>query len=214
MIAPRSTTSGATRGVERRLLPPTGYEHTLLDVVGLQRSVSLRNLSFVPKLIRSTYQAIKLIRRLAPKRGRQRRRVRQRSCHAGGDVAPCSRRRGQLRPSPGPGLEAARRGAPRRVPWPTTAPTLPRATLTGRTGSPRGAGSRTSTATGSSALSALDLPGDRFVFGVFGGSLGAKRLNDVTAEMVESAGRPARSGRVPHRRRAQSGRRRARSRWQ
>ncbi len=42
----------------------------------------------------------------------------------------------------------------------------------------------TAGATASAALSALDLPDDRFVVAVFGGSLGAKRLNDVIAEMV------------------------------
>ena len=42
--------AGATRGVETRLLPPTGYDYTLFDVVGLQRSLSWRNLAFLPKL--------------------------------------------------------------------------------------------------------------------------------------------------------------------
>ena len=58
---------GTSRGVEQRLLPPTGYDYTLLDVVGLQRRMSVRNLAFAPKLLRSTYRAIKLIRRLSPK---------------------------------------------------------------------------------------------------------------------------------------------------
>lgn len=57
---------GTTRGVERRLVPPTGYDHTLLDVVGLQRSVSMRNVLFLPKLTRSTYRAFKLMRHLRP----------------------------------------------------------------------------------------------------------------------------------------------------
>jgi UDP-N-acetylglucosamine--N-acetylmuramyl-(pentapeptide) pyrophosphoryl-undecaprenol N-acetylglucosamine transferase len=35
------------------------------------------------------------------------------------------------------------------------------------------------------ARSQLDLPLDRFVFAVFGGSLGARRLNEVVAETVE-----------------------------
>ncbi len=34
---------GTERGVETTLVPPTGYAHTLLDVVGLQRSLSRRN---------------------------------------------------------------------------------------------------------------------------------------------------------------------------
>ena len=58
---------GATRGVERRLLPPTGYDSTLLDVTGLQRSMSIRNLAFFPKLVASTWQARRLIRELSPK---------------------------------------------------------------------------------------------------------------------------------------------------
>ena len=34
---------GTERGVEARLVPPTGYPFTLLDVVGLQRSFELDN---------------------------------------------------------------------------------------------------------------------------------------------------------------------------
>ena len=48
-------------------LPPTGYDYTLLDVVGLQRSLSIRNLAFFPKLVGSTWRALRLIRKLSPK---------------------------------------------------------------------------------------------------------------------------------------------------
>jgi len=58
---------GTQRGVETRLAPESGYPHTLLDVVGLQRSFSRRNLSFLPKLRRATKDAETLLRRLQPK---------------------------------------------------------------------------------------------------------------------------------------------------
>lgn len=58
---------GARRGIETRLLPATPYPHTFFDVVGVQRRLSRRNLSFVPKLWRATRQAITLLRRLQPR---------------------------------------------------------------------------------------------------------------------------------------------------
>ncbi len=58
---------GTQRGVETRLAPESGYPHTLLDVVGLQRSLSTRNLAVAPKLRRSTHEATELLKRLQPK---------------------------------------------------------------------------------------------------------------------------------------------------
>lgn len=57
---------GTTRGIETRLLPQTPYPHHFLDVVGLQRSLSRRNLAFPFKLVRSTFAARKLLRRYRP----------------------------------------------------------------------------------------------------------------------------------------------------
>lgn len=58
---------GAARGIETELVARTPYPHTFLDVVGFQRSFSRRNTAFLPKLLRSTRQAITLLRRLRPK---------------------------------------------------------------------------------------------------------------------------------------------------
>ena len=58
---------GTTRGVETRLVPPTGHPHTFLDVVGLQRSLSRRNLAFLPKLVKATRAATRLLRDLEPR---------------------------------------------------------------------------------------------------------------------------------------------------
>jgi len=57
---------GTRRGVETRLAPESGYPHTLLDVVGLQRSLSRRNLAFLPKLVGSVRAARRLLRELQP----------------------------------------------------------------------------------------------------------------------------------------------------
>jgi UDP-N-acetylglucosamine--N-acetylmuramyl-(pentapeptide) pyrophosphoryl-undecaprenol N-acetylglucosamine transferase len=58
---------GCTRGIETRLLPDTAYAHTFYDVVGFQRSLSTRNLGFVPKMFRARRAAIALLRDLQPK---------------------------------------------------------------------------------------------------------------------------------------------------
>ena len=73
---------GGQHGVETTLLPPTGYPSTFLDVVGLQRSFSKRNLAFLPKLLRSLRAAKTIDRRVASGGGRQRRWLRKLS----GDV--------------------------------------------------------------------------------------------------------------------------------
>lgn len=57
---------GCTRGIETRLLPDTPYPHTFYDVVGFQRSLSRRNLGFVPKMWRARREAIALLRELRP----------------------------------------------------------------------------------------------------------------------------------------------------
>jgi len=58
---------GTQRGLETRLLPSTEYPHTFLDIVGLQRSFSRRNLAFIPKLFRAVREAQALLRELQPK---------------------------------------------------------------------------------------------------------------------------------------------------
>jgi len=58
---------GCTRGIETRLLPETPYPHAFFDVVGFQRSLSRRNLAFLPKLVRARRGAIRLLRLLEPR---------------------------------------------------------------------------------------------------------------------------------------------------
>ncbi len=174
---------GTARGIERRLLPPSGYDHTLLDVSGLQRSLSVRNLAFLPRLIRSTWRAIGLIRRLSP----------QVVVNVGGYASFPATAAAMLRRTPivvvsydrRPGLVSrvmARRAAACAVAYEGS--TLPRAHVTGAPvrhevlAVDRDRDRK-------DARSKLDLPQDRFVFAVFGGSLGAQRLNEVVAHTVD-----------------------------
>ncbi len=62
---------GAQRGIETRLLPAAGIDHTFLDVVGLQRELNRRNVrlnaTMLPKLASATRRASALLRRLRPR---------------------------------------------------------------------------------------------------------------------------------------------------
>ncbi|MFZ9427524.1 MAG: UDP-N-acetylglucosamine--N-acetylmuramyl-(pentapeptide) pyrophosphoryl-undecaprenol N-acetylglucosamine transferase, partial [Ilumatobacteraceae bacterium] len=62
---------GAQRGIETRLVPPTGFDHEFFDVVGLQRGFSLsslrRNVGFVPKLMSARRAAIRSMRMNPPR---------------------------------------------------------------------------------------------------------------------------------------------------
>lgn len=174
---------GTSRGVERRLLPPTGYAHTMLDVVGLQRSLSFRNVMFVPKLLRSTWQAWRLVRRLSP----------QVVVNVGGYASFPATAAAMLCRIPyvvvsydrRPGLVSkllARRAAACAVAFDGS--TLPKGELTGAPVRQEvlAVDRRRDRPT---ARAALDLPVDRFVVAVFGGSLGAQRINEVVAEAVQ-----------------------------
>lgn len=44
---------GAVRGIEARMLPQTPFRHSLYDVVGLQRRLSMSNFGFLPRLVRA-----------------------------------------------------------------------------------------------------------------------------------------------------------------
>lgn len=56
---------GAQRGIETRLVPPTPFPHTFLDIVGIQRSLAPRHLrsgaSMVPKLFRAVRRARRVL---------------------------------------------------------------------------------------------------------------------------------------------------------
>lgn len=173
---------GTRRGIETRLLPPTGYAHTFLDVVGLQRSLSRRNLAFVPKLVRATWQARRLLGELRP----------DVVVNVGGYASMPATLAARLRRIPvvvvsydlRPGLAsklsarsaaavaAAFAESPLPGARPTGAPIRPEIIAVDRVRDRE------------AARAALDLPTDRFVITVFGGSLGAKAINDAVVELA------------------------------
>lgn len=58
---------GSERGIEARLVPPTGYPMTLLPGRGIQRKLTTANLSAVGGLLVAGVQAMRLVGRLQPK---------------------------------------------------------------------------------------------------------------------------------------------------
>lgn len=174
---------GTQRGVETRLAPASGYPHTLLDVVGLQRSLSTRNLAVAPKLRRSTSEAETLLRELRP------RVVVNVGGYGSFPATWAARRLGipyvvvsyDRRPGLVSKLLAPKAAA---VAVAFEGSTLPHAELTG-------APVRQSIVTldrdagRDAARVALDLPADRFVVAVMCGSQGAATVNAVVSEAVE-----------------------------
>lgn len=174
---------GARRGIETRLLPETPFPHTFFDVVGFQRSLSRRNIAFVPKMVRARHRAIRLLRELRPSV------VVSVGGYASMPAVFAARALDipvvvvsyDLLPGRASTL-AAKRAAACAVAFPDSP--LPRATLTGapvrqavldvRRGRDRAV-----------ARHRLGLPSDRFVVAVMGGSQGSGVLNDAVARLIE-----------------------------
>lgn len=182
---PRSSVHyvGAQRGIETRLVPATGYPHTFLDVVGFQRSLSRRNLGFVPKMWRARAQAIELLRDLRP------RVVVSVGGYASMPAVFAARKLDipvvvvtyDKRPGRASAV-AARRAAAVAAAFPDSP--LPGARLTGaplRRSIVEVDRSRDRLA----AREALGLPADRFVVAVTGGSQGSGVVNAAVAGLVE-----------------------------
>ena len=173
---------GAQRGIETRLVPPTGLPHTFLDVVGVQRRLDRSNLGFGPKLRRAIRDATTLLRTRRP-------RV---VVSVGGYAslpAVLAARRLRIpivvvsydrRPGRASQL-AARFAAASAVAFPGSG--LPRARLTG---APlrRSVLDVDPARDRAAAREALALPPDRFVVLAAGGSLGSAVLNDAVRGFV------------------------------
>ena len=182
---------GARRGIETTLLPRTPFPHTFLDVVGLQRELNAanvrRNAALLPKLAAATRQARTLLRRLQPHV------VVSVGGYASLPTVVAARRLGvpvvvvsyDRRPGRASQL-TARIAAASAVAFADSP--LPRAVVTG-------APVRRSILAvdrqrdRETARAELDLPADRFVVAVTGGSQGSRALNEaVAAYVTERAG--------------------------
>lgn len=178
--------AGCRRGIETRLLPETPFPHVFDDVVGFQRSVSRRNLGFVPKMLRARRAAIARFRAARP-------RV---VVSVGGYASmpsvfaaraldiPVVVVSYDLRPGRASRL-AAKRAAACAVAFPDSP--LPRATVTGAP--VRQSILDVDRSTGRvPARAALGLPDDRFVVAVMGGSQGSGVLNAAVASWLDRVG--------------------------
>lgn len=178
--------AGCERGIETRLLPDTPFPHHFHDVDGFQRSLSKRNLSFLPKMWRARRAAIARFREARPKV------VVSVGGYASMPSVFAARRLDipvvvvsyDLRPGRASQV-AAKRAAACAVAFPDSP--LPRATLTG-------APVRQSildvdrVAGRTAARAELGLPDDRFVVAIMGGSQGSGVLNDAVWSWLERVG--------------------------
>jgi UDP-N-acetylglucosamine--N-acetylmuramyl-(pentapeptide) pyrophosphoryl-undecaprenol N-acetylglucosamine transferase len=174
---------GARRGIETRLLPDTPFRHVFLDVVGFQRSLSARNLTFAPKMLLATRRALAIFRDDRPSV----------VVSVGGYASMPSVFAARLLRIPIvvvsydllPGRAsriAARRAAACAVAFPDSP--LPRATPTGAPVRQAilNVDRRRDRAV---ARHELDLPPDRFVVAVMGGSQGSGVLNNAVAAVLD-----------------------------
>lgn len=174
---------GTRRGIETSLVPPSGLPCTFLDVVGLQRRLTARNLSFPWKLWRSVREARRLLRAERPKV------VVNLGGYGSFPATWAARREGipyvVVSFDRKPGLVSrvlAGRAAACAVAFEATS--LPHAVHTG-------APVRRELVTlhrrerRDAAREALGIPADRFLLAVVCGSLGAAAVNRVVDELVE-----------------------------
>ncbi|MFZ4718428.1 MAG: UDP-N-acetylglucosamine--N-acetylmuramyl-(pentapeptide) pyrophosphoryl-undecaprenol N-acetylglucosamine transferase [Ilumatobacteraceae bacterium] len=174
---------GTQRGIEARLAPISGHPYTLLDVVGLQRSLSTKNLALPATLRRSVKEAVALLQQLQPKvvvnvggYGSFPATWAARKLGIPYVVVSYDKRPGLVSKLLAPkaaAVAAAFEGSPLPGARLTGAP-LRQAILQVDRAAQRDA-----------ARVALDLPSDRFVVAVMTGSLGAGVVNAAVAALVE-----------------------------
>jgi len=174
---------GARRGVETRLLPATPYPATFLDVVGAQRRLTRANLGFVPKMLRSSREAIALLRAWEP------RVVVSVGGYASMPAVFAARRLGlpvvvvSYDRTPGRASRLAARSAVACAVAFDESP-LPRAVVTGAPVRQVILDVDRSDRARQAARTRLGVPEDRFLVVVMGGSLGSGVLNEAIADYV------------------------------
>jgi undecaprenyldiphospho-muramoylpentapeptide beta-N-acetylglucosaminyltransferase len=170
---------GSERGVEATRVPAAGFTLTLLPGRGVQRRLTIENVGAIAGLGRAGARALALLRRLRPA-----------VVLATGGYAsvPCALAAAALRiplvvaeQNAVPGAAnrlTARFAVAAAISLPGTP--LPRAVLTGNPVRPEVL-AVDPVADRAEARRTLGVPDDRFLVAVFGGSLGARRLNEAAA---------------------------------
>lgn len=176
---------GSARGLEARLVPEAGFPITLLPGRGIARRLTLDNLGAVVGLAVAVVRAIGLLLRWRPAV----------VFSVGGYAAlPCAAAAVLLRvplvvadSNAVPGAtnrSVARFAKASAVAFDGTG--LPRAVVTGNPVRAAVLAVERTPAAKAEAMAALGLPAGRKVVGVFGGSLGALRINSATVELADA----------------------------
>lgn len=176
---------GAARGPEAQLVPAAGFGITLLPGRGIARRLTVDNIGAVVGLVRAMVQAVSLTRRTRPSV----------VLAVGGYASvPCVVSAVLLRvplvlheQNAVPGLAnrlAGRFALASAVSFAGTA--LPRDVVTGNPVRPEVATVDRSAVARTKARETLGLPIGGFVIAVFGGSLGARRINEATFGLVRA----------------------------
>ncbi|MGH9222556.1 MAG: undecaprenyldiphospho-muramoylpentapeptide beta-N-acetylglucosaminyltransferase, partial [Acidimicrobiales bacterium] len=173
---------GSERGIESRLVPEAGFPLTVLPGRGIQRRLTAENLGAAAGLTRAMGRALALLRSLRP-------RV---VVSVGGYASvPCTVAATTLRIPIVVHEQNAVPGAANRTAGPVAkacavsypGTPLPRAVVTGNPVRPEVAAVDRAR-DGARARVALGLPADRSVLAIFGGSLGALRLNRAVLDAL------------------------------
>lgn len=175
---------GSSRGIETRLVPDAGFPLTVLPGRGIQRRLTLANVGAILGLVSAVLTGIRLVRRLRPAVVVGLGGYASVPCVIGAVLWRVPIVVAEQNAVPGLANRLAGRFAKAcAVSFDGT--DLPRATWTGNPVRPEVV---TLAATGDAdrqaARTRLGLPADRAVLAVFGGSLGARRINYAVADAV------------------------------
>ena len=176
--------AGAERGIEARLVPPTGFPMTLLPGRGIQRRLTFANVAAIGGLLLAFVRAVRLLGRLRPKV----------VVAVGGYASVAVALAAVLRRVPlvvaeqnlAPGAAnrlLARFAKASAVSFEGTP--LPRAVVTGNPIRPEFAALGDGTG-GAGARAALGVGAGRSLVVITGGSLGALRINRAAIEAIDS----------------------------
>ena len=174
---------GSERGIESRLVPEAGFPLTVLPGRGIQRRLTVENVGAAWGLTRAAAEALALLRRLRP----------QVVVAVGGYASvPCALAAAALRVPivvqeqnavPGAANRLTARVA-RASAVAYSGTDLPRAVVTGNPVRPEMLAVSRSEGDRAAARSTLGLPSGRRIVAVFGGSLGALRINRAVLDAL------------------------------
>ncbi|MCH1435856.1 MAG: undecaprenyldiphospho-muramoylpentapeptide beta-N-acetylglucosaminyltransferase [Acidimicrobiales bacterium] len=175
---------GSSRGIETRLVPDAGFPLTVLPGRGIQRRLTLANVGAILGLVSAVFTGIRLVRRLRPAVVVGLGGYASVPCVIGAVLWRVPIVVAEQNAVPGLANRLAGRFAKAcAVSFDGT--DLPRATWTGNPVRPEVVTlAATCDADRQAARTRLGLPADRAVLAVFGGSLGARRINDAVADAV------------------------------